>query len=105
MCNGTSLWPCLLRHAVAAAILTICCYAQALIVGPYSLDASTLHLWHLNEAAVPALDSVTGGTNLTAPGGSATLGNASYSGFGTALSTATTSDRKSTRLNSSHLGI
>src|ERR1035441_8105847 len=76
MCSGTSLWPGLLRHAVAATVLSACCCARALIVGPYSLDASTLHLWHLNETAVPALDSAPGGTNLTALGGSATLGNA-----------------------------
>ena len=79
-----------MRQAVAAAVLFVCCFAQALIVGPYSLDASTLHLWHLNESTVPALDSAPGGTNLTALGGSATLGNTSSAGFGTALSTATT---------------
>src|ERR1035441_902805 len=90
MRNGISLSG-LMRHVVAAAILSVCCCAQALIVGPYSLDASTLHLWHLNETAVPALDSAPGGTNLTGLGGSATLGNAASAGFGTALSTATTS--------------
>ena len=90
MHNGISLSG-LMRHVVAAAALSVCCCAQALIVGPYSLDASTLHLWHLNETAVPALDSAPGGTNLTALGGSATLGNAASAGFGTALSTATTS--------------
>src|ERR1035438_9928816 len=91
MCNETSLWPDRLRRAVAAAVLSLCFCAQALIVGPYSLDAKTLHLWHLNETALPALDAAPGGTNLAALGGSATLGNASYSGFGTALSTATAS--------------
>src|ERR1035437_10162412 len=75
---------------ISAAFCFIGSSAQALIVGPYSLDASTLHLWHLNETAVPALDSAPDGTNLTALGGSATLGNASYAGFSTALSTATT---------------
>src|ERR1035441_7519647 len=91
MCSGTSLWPGLLRHAVAATVLSACCCARALIVGPYSLDASTLHLWHLNETAVPALDSAPGGTNLTALGGSATLGTAASARFATALTTATTS--------------
>jgi hypothetical protein len=76
---------------LSAAFCLIGSSAQALIVGPYSLDASTLHLWHLNETTVPALDSAPGGTNLTALGGSATLGAAAYDGFGTALSTATTS--------------
>src|ERR1035437_5784790 len=89
MHNGISLSG-LMRHFVAAVVLSVCCCAQALIVGPYSLDANTLHLWHLNETTVPALDSAPGGTNLIVLGGSATLGNASFIGFGTTLSTATT---------------
>ncbi len=60
---------------------------QAAIVGPYSVDADTLQLWHLNESAVPALNA-TAGTNLAALGGGATLGNPAYPGFGSALSTA-----------------
>jgi len=90
MCNRTSLWPGRLRHAVAAAVLSFSLYAQALIVAPYSLDASTLHLWHLDENAAPAIDSAPGGTNLTALGGAASLGNISLAGFGQCLNTATT---------------
>ncbi|MFT5528339.1 MAG: hypothetical protein ACI9HK_006328, partial [Pirellulaceae bacterium] len=56
------------------------------IAGPYPDDANTLHLWHLDEAnpgpAVPAA-GVTGSFNLAAVNG-ATLGNASFAGFGTA---------------------
>ena len=62
--------------------------ADAVIVAPYALDSDTLHLWHLDESTVPAADAAVGGTNLTVLGYSATLGNASYAGFGTALSTA-----------------
>ncbi|MDR3456054.1 MAG: immunoglobulin domain-containing protein [Verrucomicrobiae bacterium] len=62
-------------------------FASALIVGPYTPDASTLHLWHLDEATTPALDAAANGTNLTALSGGATLNNASFTGFGTALST------------------
>jgi hypothetical protein len=72
---------------VCAGALALLC-AQAVIVGPYSVDGGTLHLWHLDKSTVPAVDSVPGETNLTAVGFNASLGNASYSGFGTALSTA-----------------
>lgn len=61
--------------------------AQAAIVGPYLLDAKTLHLWHLNEASAPALDAVAGGNNLTGLLNGATLGNSSFSLFGNALNT------------------
>jgi len=54
---------------------------------PYTPDAATLHLWHLDESAAPGVDAVPGGTNLTALAGGATLGNASFPGFGSALST------------------
>lgn len=70
----------------AFAFAQLC--AQAFIVGPYAADANTLHLWHLDETAVPAIDSSAGGTNLTALRGSASLGNASFTGFGNCLSTA-----------------
>ena len=80
------------KPAVAVQCLAFLCamhyfHAQAVIVGPYSPDANTLHLWHLDETAAPALDCAPGGTNLTALGNEATLGNASYVEFGTALST------------------
>ncbi|HWQ90124.1 MAG TPA: immunoglobulin domain-containing protein, partial [Clostridia bacterium] len=42
----------------------------------------------MNESAVPAADAALGGTNLTALGGGATLGNSALPSFGTALSTA-----------------
>jgi autotransporter-associated beta strand protein len=53
--------------------------ASALIVGPYTPDANTLHLWHLDESAVPCVDSAPGGTNLTYIVGGTSLGNVSYS--------------------------
>jgi autotransporter-associated beta strand protein len=61
--------------------------SSADIVGPYTADVNTLHLWHMDQIAVPVLDSVsTGGTNLTSLQNLATLGNASFPGFGSALS-------------------
>jgi Concanavalin A-like lectin/glucanases superfamily len=54
---------------------------------PYSVDASTLHLWHLNEAAAPASDAVPGGQNLLGLLGGATLSNTSLAPFGNALQT------------------
>jgi hypothetical protein len=96
----------------------------AAIVGPYgqtalspTVDANTMHLWHLDEGTVNAVDQAHyayTGTYTTLPdanlpltylGGaspnnagttgtvyaSATLGNASYTGFGTALDTSAVS--------------
>jgi hypothetical protein len=91
--------------------------AMATVSGPYAVDANTLHLWHLDETTVPAADSAhyaftgsfttvadanmplayLGGAspNNAGTGGtvyaSATLGNASYAGFGTAVDTSAVS--------------
>jgi len=54
---------------------------------PYTADADTLHLWHMNEQAVPVIDLGSDSLHLTALRNGATLGNVSYRGFGTALST------------------
>ena len=64
--------------------------AQAVIVGPYTADANTLHLWHMDASAVPVPDAVsTGSTNLMKLANGALLGASSYStAFGTALNTA-----------------
>lgn len=77
----------------AAALLFAGLNAGATIVGPYTADAYTLHLWHLDETTVPCVDSVaSGGTNLVDLATGATLGNPSYSSnsisFGNALNTA-----------------
>jgi autotransporter-associated beta strand protein len=60
---------------------------QAEILGPYPVDANTLHLWHLDEAAVPSADGVVAGTNCVGLLNGATLGTPSYSGFGNAVNT------------------
>src|ERR1051326_7161891 len=54
---------------------------------PYTVDADTIHLWHMNDQSVPVIDMGSDGTHLTALRNGATLGNVSYRGFGTALST------------------
>jgi hypothetical protein len=61
--------------------------APADLVGPYTPDANTLHLWHLDETTTPAVDSATAGINLSGLLSGATLGTASYAGFGSALNT------------------
>ena len=62
--------------------------SHADIVGPYTQDLNTLHLWHINEGTTPAVDAASsGGTNLTALQNGATLANVSISGFGSAVST------------------
>jgi len=62
------------------------------ILGPYTPDPDTLHLWHMNESTPPVVDAAANGTDLTALENGATLGNESYvnaKGFGTALGTYT----------------
>src|ERR1035441_3608080 len=61
--------------------------APADLVGPYTPDANTLHLWHLDETTTHAVDSATAGINLSGLLSGATLGTASYAGFGSALNT------------------
>ncbi len=76
---GVLLAICVLGNPVAS---------QASIVGPYTVDDWTLHLWHLDEPA----GSTTVADEVTTPMamnvvGTATLGNASFAGFGTAIQT------------------
>jgi hypothetical protein len=61
--------------------------ASASTLRPYTPDPETLHLWHMNDQSVPVIDTGSDGTHLTALRNGATLGNVSYRGFGTALST------------------
>ena len=56
-------------------------------LAPYTADVATLHLWHLDEGTTPCADAVAGGTNFTSIANGATLGGASFTGFGSALST------------------
>jgi hypothetical protein len=62
-------------------------YSLNAAVAPYGVDASTLHLWHLDESAAPSIDAAPGGTNLVSLVSGASLNNASFTGFGTALNT------------------
>ena len=58
------------------------------LAGPYAADAYTLHLWHLDEATLPCLDSVTSSNlNLNGLLGGAQLANPAFPGFGTCLNT------------------
>jgi hypothetical protein len=78
--------------AMLAGIALSTAVGQAEILGPYTPDADTLHLWHMNETTAPVVDAASNGTDLTALENGATLGNESYSGvkgFGTALGTYT----------------
>src|SRR6185369_6145735 len=72
---------------LVVALLSTQLSAPGAIVGPYTADANTLHLWHLDASTVPVPDAVaTGGTNLMTLGNGATLGANSYSAsFGTCL--------------------
>ncbi len=52
---------------------------------PYTVDGSTLHLWHLNDLQAPAADAVSGGTSLVALANGALMWSPSLAGFGTGL--------------------
>ena len=52
---------------------------------PYAPDASTLHLWHLDEVAAPAADAAAGGISLTSLANGALMWPPSLGGFGTGL--------------------
>lgn len=73
---------------VVCAVLCMIVPSGGQTVAPYAPpDAATLHLWHLDEKAVPAADAVKGANNLPLKGllGGATLGSTSLTGFGQAL--------------------
>lgn len=74
----------ILALAAAASIVPL---ARAAIGGPYTPDANTLHLYHLDEGAVPSPDAAAGGNNLQGLLNGATLGNPSFTGFGNAVNT------------------
>jgi peptidoglycan/xylan/chitin deacetylase (PgdA/CDA1 family) len=78
--------------AILAGIALSTSVAHPEILGPYTPDPDTLHLWHMNESTPPVVDAAANGTDLTALENGATLGNESYpgmKGFGTALGTYT----------------
>jgi autotransporter-associated beta strand protein len=80
----SSSYKTLVAALVLSAMTTV---TKANIVGPYTADVNTLHLWHMDQSTVPVLDSATsGGTNFNVLTNGATLGNASFTGFGSALS-------------------
>lgn len=93
------------RFALLLAVVCVPTLAQASIVGPYTADANTLILLHLNEAAggtnaAIAASSVFTGTNFisvnesaasaTPPPVTTVLGATGYSGFGNAATFVTT---------------
>lgn len=63
-----------------------CCPATP---APYVPDASTLHLWHLDEPHTPALSSVPNAKPLLSLHNGAVMGVTGAPGFGTCLRTAT----------------
>jgi peptidoglycan/xylan/chitin deacetylase (PgdA/CDA1 family) len=78
--------------AILAGLALSTVVSQAEILGPYTPDPDTLHLWHMNETTVPVVDAAPNGTDLTALENGATLGNESFTGakgFGTAVATYT----------------
>ncbi len=63
------------RLAVAVLFLFWVCHKTVAAISSYTVDVSTLHLWHLDEASAPLVDSALGGTNLTYLIGSPVVGS------------------------------
>lgn len=78
----------LLLTSLTAAAITMVSTTQAAIVGPYIADGNTLHLWQFDEASDATSASDSAGSVALLSGNNATFGNASFSGFGNAGSTA-----------------
>ncbi|HSU57484.1 MAG TPA: autotransporter-associated beta strand repeat-containing protein, partial [Candidatus Dormibacteraeota bacterium] len=75
-----------MKYPVTLLALALTLTARAGLIAPYVNDPSTLQLWHMNDTVAP-VTSASGAQNLNALVNGATLNNASFSGFGTALST------------------
>ena len=73
--------------SLLAVLLTTAAPVQAGILGPYQVDAATLHLWHFDEAQVPLADAAQPPLPLQAAAAGAIVGVAGAPGFGSALST------------------
>lgn len=58
------------------------------LIKPYTADANTLHLWHLDEITAPAADAGSAPVSLTSLQNGALLWSPSTGGFGTGLNTA-----------------
>jgi hypothetical protein len=71
--------------AVAVTTVVLTASVNATIIGPYTADGNTLHLWHMDDGSSPATAAV-GGVSLNA-GNGATLGSAGFADFGTAGNT------------------
>jgi len=56
-------------------------------IKPYTVDADTLHLWHLDETSAPFANAVNAAHNLQGLLNSANAWNASLPGFGTGVNT------------------
>jgi hypothetical protein len=81
-CSCCKPIPRTLRFGAFSVLLALAALCPALAgstLQPYTADAGTLHLWHLDETATPCVDAVSGGTNLTYAINGATPGSASFS--------------------------
>ncbi len=73
----------------AAMLLFACCapmlHAEFIPVAPYTADAYTLHLWHLDETSGTMADTGNGTTSNMSSVGAANQGASAYSAFGSSL--------------------
>src|SRR5687767_9466104 len=76
-----------MKHILALILTLALPVAGVGSLRTYAPDANTLHLWHLGEAGAPASDAGSNPLELSVLANGATMGNASFFGYGTALST------------------
>ncbi len=73
-----------IKTLIVMGIVMVSATPAAAQIGPYQPDAYTLHLWHLDETALPALNSVSGGPNMYYMGPGSSVNQTSFTGFGKA---------------------
>lgn len=76
-----------MKHAFLLALAIATPIAAPGALTTYSPDPNTLHLWHLDEAVAPAIDAGTDRLDLPVLANGAIMGNVSFPGYGSALST------------------
>jgi len=67
-----------LRPIVLVLLAALSVLSVPAAIQPYTANATTLHLWHLDESSPPCVDAAAGGTNLTYLISGVTLGNPAY---------------------------
>ncbi|MCE5326864.1 MAG: LamG domain-containing protein [Planctomycetaceae bacterium] len=80
------MMPKIVMTLIAAAVMAaLTSSAGAAVLGPYTADANTLHLYHFNETSIASFADSGSGTAVSLTSNKGTAGVSAYSGFGTAF--------------------